>query len=46
VDAGAYGCGTHQAVESGIKVADLVWNYQRVRRAVFGAVAPRREETR
>jgi phytoene dehydrogenase-like protein len=46
VDAGAYGCGTHQAVESGIKVADLVWNYQRVRRAVFGAVEPRREETR
>jgi len=46
VDAGACGCGTHQAVESGIQVADLVWNYQRVRRAVFGAVAPRHSASR
>lgn len=39
VDAGGFGCGTHQAVDSGIKVADLVWSYERVRRGVFGARA-------
>jgi phytoene dehydrogenase-like protein len=39
VDAGGYGCGTHQAVESGIRVADLVWSYERLRRGVFGARA-------
>jgi phytoene dehydrogenase-like protein len=40
VDAGGYGCGTHQAVDSGMKVADLVFGYQRLRRGVFGAAAP------
>lgn len=39
VDAGGHGCGTHQAVESGIAVADLVFQYQRMRRGVFGAAA-------
>lgn len=39
VDAGGHGCGTHQAVESGIAVADLVLQYQRQRRGVFGAAA-------
>jgi prolycopene isomerase len=39
VDAGGFGCGTHQAVESGIAVADLVFQYQRLRRGVVGAAA-------
>lgn len=39
VDAGGYGCGTHQAVDSGIQVADLVFQYQRLRRSVFGAAS-------
>jgi prolycopene isomerase len=34
VDAGGWGCGTHQAVESGIAVADLVQRYHHLRRAV------------
>lgn len=33
-DAGGQGCGTHQAVDSGIKVADLVLRYQRLRKGV------------
>jgi len=33
-DAGGQGCGTHQAVDSGIKVADLVLRYQRLRSGV------------
>jgi phytoene dehydrogenase-like protein len=44
VDAGGYGCGTHQAVDSGIKVADLVWGYARLRRGVFGARAHSKEK--
>jgi prolycopene isomerase len=35
-DAGGYGCGTHQAVESGIGVADLTFRYHRLRHAVSG----------
>ena len=34
-DAGGYGCGTHQAVDSGIRVADTVERYFTLRRAVF-----------
>lgn len=37
-DAGGWGCGTHQAVDSGIKVADLVLRYHRLRRGVFRTV--------
>jgi prolycopene isomerase len=33
-DAGGYGCGTHQAVDSGIRVADLVLRYHQLRRGV------------
>jgi hypothetical protein len=33
-DAGGSGCGTHQAVESGIRVADQVLRYQQLRRGV------------
>jgi prolycopene isomerase len=43
VDAGGYGCGTHQAVESGIAVADLVGSYRRLRRSVLGGAPPWRE---
>jgi prolycopene isomerase len=32
-DAGGYGCGTHQAVDSGVKVADLVYREHRIRAA-------------
>lgn len=32
-DAGGYGCGTHQAVDSGVKVADLVHREHRIRAA-------------
>lgn len=39
VDAGGYGCGTHQAVASGIEVAERVRGYERLRRGVFGARA-------
>jgi len=34
-DAGGYGCGTHQAVDSGVKVADLVYREHRIRAAAF-----------
>lgn len=34
-DAGGWGCGTHQAVDSGIAVADLVLRYHRLRRGLF-----------
>ena len=37
-DAGGWGCGTHQAVDSGIAVADLVLRYHRLRRGLFRAV--------
>jgi prolycopene isomerase len=33
-DAGGFGCGTNQAVDSGINVADLVFRYHRLRQAV------------
>ena len=33
-DAGGYGCGTHQGVDSGFRVANLVLQYHRARRAV------------
>ncbi len=42
VDAGGTGCGTHQAVESGIQVADRVFQYHRLRRSVFGDTDPGR----
>lgn len=34
-DAGGYGCGTHQAADSGVNVADLVCREHRIRRAAF-----------
>jgi prolycopene isomerase len=34
-DAGGYGCGTHQAVDSGVQVADLVLRYHRLRKSLF-----------
>jgi prolycopene isomerase len=34
-DAGGYGCGTHQAVDSGINVADMVYREHRIRSAAF-----------
>jgi prolycopene isomerase len=34
-DAGGYGCGTHQAVHSGVRVADQVFHYRQLRRAVL-----------
>jgi prolycopene isomerase len=34
-DAGGYGCGTHQAVDSGINVADMVCREHRIRSAAF-----------
>jgi hypothetical protein len=34
-DAGGYGCGTHQAADSGVKVADLVHHEHRIRAAAF-----------
>jgi prolycopene isomerase len=43
-DAGGYGCGTHQAVDSGMRVADLTLRYHRLRRALFGARAARPSE--
>lgn len=36
-DAGGWGCGTHMAVDSGIKVADLVWRHHRLRKGLFHA---------
>lgn len=42
-DAGGWGCGTHQAVESGIQVADLVFRVHQQRRAL---VAPPPEAKR
>ncbi len=35
-DAEGYGCGTHLAVESGIRVAEQVERFLRLRRALFG----------
>jgi hypothetical protein len=35
-DAGGYGCGTHQAVKSGVQVADLVLRYRHMRKLLFG----------
>jgi len=34
-DAGGYGCGTHQAADSGVKLADQVEREYRIRRAAF-----------
>jgi prolycopene isomerase len=34
-DAGGYGCGTHQAVDSGMNVADEVFRYSALRRATL-----------
>jgi phytoene dehydrogenase-like protein len=34
-DAGGYGCGTHQAADSGVKVADLVCREHRIRASAF-----------
>jgi phytoene dehydrogenase-like protein len=34
-DAGGYGCGTHQAADSGVKVADLVHREHQIRAAAF-----------
>lgn len=39
-DAGGYGCGTHQAVDSGIRVADTVFRYHRMRGSLFGHGGP------
>ena len=33
-DAGGYGCGTHQAVDSGVRVADIVTREHRTRAAI------------
>jgi uncharacterized FAD-dependent dehydrogenase len=30
-DAGGYGCGTHQAADSGVKVAEMVYRHHRQR---------------
>jgi len=34
-DAGGYGCGTHQAADSGVNLAELVEREHRIRRAAF-----------
>jgi prolycopene isomerase len=34
-DAGGYGCGTHQAVDSGVQVAGQVLRYHQLRKALF-----------
>jgi phytoene dehydrogenase-like protein len=39
-DAGGYGCGTHQAVDSGVTVATLVHRYHQRRVAVLGGCVP------
>jgi len=36
-DAGGYGCGTHQAVDSGVRVAKLVFRYHQLHQSVLGA---------
>jgi hypothetical protein len=34
-DAGGYGCGTHQAVDSGVEVARMVLRDYRIRQGMF-----------